>query len=121
MIWSVPTNRASVVAFPSHLEPFGLVPLEAMACGTPVVGVAEAGIRETVENGKTGFLTERSPADFGRAIELLLGDEALRARMGNAGRRHVEECWTWDQSFAMLDENLQRVAQHGRPGLTPGA
>jgi glycosyltransferase involved in cell wall biosynthesis len=103
-------NEASVVAFPSHLEPFGFVPLEAMACGTPVVGVAEGGVRETVKHGVTGLLSERNAADFGRALDQLLTDESLRRQMGAAGRRHVLEHWRWDQAFEMLDANVARAA-----------
>jgi glycosyltransferase involved in cell wall biosynthesis len=106
-------NRAAVVAFPSHLEPFGFVPLEAMACGTPVVGVAEGGVRETVKHGVTGLLTERNPVDFGRALGQLLTDDALRVRMGAAGRQHVLDHWRWDQAFEMLDANVDRAAGRG--------
>ena len=102
-------NRAAVVGYASSLEPFGFVPLEAMACGTPVVGVAEGGVRETVLNGKTGFLTERNAADYGRAIDMLLRDRALSERMGEAGRQHVLDNWTWDQATAMLEHHLREV------------
>ena len=50
-------NKAKMVVYAPYLEPFGFVPLEAMSCGTPVVGVNEGGVRETVVNGKTGILT----------------------------------------------------------------
>lgn len=102
-------NRAAVVAYASSLEPFGFVPLEAMACGTPVVGVAEGGVRETVLNGQTGFLAERDAADFGRAIDRLLRNRTLAERMGTAGRQHVLDNWTWDQSAAMLEHHLRDV------------
>jgi len=104
-------NRAAVVAYPPILEPFGLVPLEAMACGVPVVGVAEAGIRETVVHGETGVLTERDPVEFGLAIKTLLEDEALRNCIGNNGRRHVLAHWTWDQSYTALEKNIYRALQ----------
>lgn len=99
-------NRAAVVAYPSSLEPFGFVPLEAMACGTPVVGVAEGGVRETVVNGRTGFLAERDATDYGRAIGTLLRDRALAERMGLAGRQHVLDNWTWDRSAVILEKHL---------------
>jgi len=102
-------NQAAVTAFPSRLEPLGLVPLESQACETPLVGVAEGGIRETVKHGETGLLTERDPVEFGRALEMLLKDEALRRRMGVAGRREVSENWTWERSYAQLEKNMERV------------
>ena len=53
-------NKAKLVVYTPYMEPFGLVPLEAMSCGTPVVGVNEGGVMETVLNGKTGILVERN-------------------------------------------------------------
>jgi glycosyltransferase involved in cell wall biosynthesis len=52
-------NQAKMVLYAPVREPFGLVPLEAMACGTPVVGVCEGGVLETVLDGETGILVER--------------------------------------------------------------
>jgi glycosyltransferase involved in cell wall biosynthesis len=104
-------NRSAVVAVASILEPMGFVPLEAMACGTPVIGVAEAGIRETVRDGITGLLTERDPVEFGQALDDLMKDEALRKRMGEAGRQYVMEHRTWEQSYACLESNMQRTIE----------
>jgi len=104
-------NQAALTAFPSLLEPLGLVPLESMACGTPVVGVAEAGIRETIIHNKTGLLTERDPYAFGAAIELILSDAQLRLDMGQYGRRCVEEKWLWENSFKTLEKNILKAAE----------
>ncbi len=104
-------NEASLTAVANILEPFGLVALESLACGTPVVGVAEAGIRETVQDGVTGILTERDPREFARAIQRLLGDASLRCRMGEAGRHAVLRDWTWDSSYEALMGHLRRVAR----------
>ena len=52
-------NKAKMVVYAPYCEPFGLVPLESMSCGTPVVGVGDGGVKETVINGKTGILTGR--------------------------------------------------------------
>jgi glycosyltransferase involved in cell wall biosynthesis len=104
-------NQAALTAFPSLLEPLGLVPLESMACGTPVVGVAEAGIRETVIHNKTGLLTERDPCKFGKAIELLLNDTQLIAKMGQNGRINVEEKWLWKHAFETLESNIAKVVE----------
>ena len=104
-------NSAMLVAFATILEPMGFVPLEAMACETPVVGVAEAGIRETVQDGQTGFLTERDPVEFGRAIQTLLDDHALCSRMGAAGREYVLRNRTWDQAYARLEQNFKRALE----------
>ena len=102
-------NQAALTAFPSLLEPLGLVPLESMACGTPVVGIAEAGIRETIIDNKTGLLTERDPYAFGAAIELILSDAQLRSGMCVNARQYVLEKWTWEQSLDTLEKNISRV------------
>jgi glycosyltransferase involved in cell wall biosynthesis len=106
-------NQAAVTAFPSKLEPLGLVPLESLSCGTPVVGVAEAGIRETICHGETGILTERDPEEFGKAIEALLANDALRARMGARGREHVLQRWTWAQSYQNLEKHMHLAIKQG--------
>jgi len=108
-------NQALLTVFPSRLEPFGFVPLESMACGTPVVGVAEGGIRETVQHGETGLLTERDPREFGQAIATLLNDSALRAEMGSSGRSHVLAHWTWDQSCQKLEKHMQMALERMYP------
>jgi len=106
-------NQAAVTAFPSMLEPMGLVPLESLSCGTPVVGVAEAGIRETICHGETGILTERDPEEFGKAIEGLLADDALRIRMGARGREQVLQRWTWAQSYQNLEKHMHLAIMRG--------
>ncbi len=89
-------HHADVFALPSlnvggQFEGFGLVFLEAGACGLPVVGTTGSGVAEAVIDGETGFLVPQNdvPALADR-ITRLLTDEALRARMGAAGRAHAE-------------------------------
>jgi glycosyltransferase involved in cell wall biosynthesis len=97
-------RHASVVASAPHLEPFGLIPLEAMACGTPVVGVSEAGLRETVQHEVTGLLTERHPGVFGSAIDQVLCNANLAGQFGQNGREVVQKLWTWRRSADVLEE-----------------
>jgi len=103
-------NRAALVAYAPVREPLGLVPLEAMACGTPVVGVREGGVPETVRHGETGLLVERHPEALAQAIRRLLDDSALARRMGEQGRRYVSERWGWSQAVAALEEHLRAAA-----------
>jgi glycosyltransferase involved in cell wall biosynthesis len=95
-------QTASAFLFTPHLEPFGLAAVEAMASGTPVVAVREAGPAETVVDGETGFLRDRDPAQLGEALLRLLDDPALAGCLGRAGREHVEANFTWDRSVAQL-------------------
>ena len=86
-------------------EPFGLTPLEAMACGRAVIGSAVGGITFTVQDGVTGFLVPpRQPHALARRLQQLRCDRPLAQRLGEAARRHVCEQFTWDKVG-------QRVAQ----------
>lgn len=100
-------NQARVVVYAPIREPFGLVPLEAMACGRPVVAVAEGGILETVLDRHTGLLTERDPRRFAAALAELLDDPPLAERFGEWGREQVESRWTWDRAVATLEAHLR--------------
>ena len=91
-------NRARLCIYAPVMEPFGLVPLEAMACATPVVGVREAGLRETVISGETGLLVERDAGELASAVETLLRDRSTAEAMGRAGRRWVAAHWSWDRA-----------------------
>jgi glycosyltransferase involved in cell wall biosynthesis len=76
-------------------EPFGLVAVEAMATGRPVVAYDAGAMPELVEDGVTGFVVPRGDVDaMQRAVERLLDDESLARRLGAAGRRRVEERFT---------------------------
>ena len=104
-------NQAQLVLYAPVMEPFGFVPLEAMACGTPVVGVREAGVRESVIHEQTGLLTERDPHDFAAAVAQLLGDVDRCAGYGAAGRQHVTEHWTWAEASRTVAAHLERAAK----------
>lgn len=106
-------GRAGVVAAVSYLEPFGLVPLEAMACGAPVVAVAEGGLRESVRDEETGLLAPRDEAAVGGAIHRVLHDRALAERLGAAGREDVVARWSWDAAAAKLLDALEACRRTG--------
>lgn len=96
-------SRASVFACPSVYEPLGIVNLEAMACGAPVVASAVGGIPEVVDDGVTGLLVpydEKDPAGFEAGLADALGrviaDPVAAARMGEAGRSRAVHEFGWD-------------------------
>jgi glycosyltransferase involved in cell wall biosynthesis len=82
-------RRASVVLCCQAREPYGLVPLEAMACARPVVAVNEGGFSDNVTSGETGLLVPRSADAVADAVSSILGDGKLARRLGEAGREFV--------------------------------
>jgi glycosyltransferase involved in cell wall biosynthesis len=104
-------NVAKMVVYAPILEPFGLVPLEAMACGTPVVAVREGGVHESVMDERTGLLVERNAQAFALAVERLLQDHELAVRLGRQARDYTLAEWTWDQSIQKLEAQLHSVVK----------
>jgi glycosyltransferase involved in cell wall biosynthesis len=103
-------NQAWITAYSPVREPFGLVPLESMACGTPVVAVREGGVPESVVDGETGLLVERDPVQFAEAVRQLLDNPALAADYGRRGREHVLRHWTWEHAVETLERHLTACA-----------
>jgi glycosyltransferase involved in cell wall biosynthesis len=99
-------NRAAVLVYAPRLEPFGFAPLEANACGLPVVAVAEGGVRETVFDGINGLLVESDPSAIASAIGRLLADPAYAIRLGAAGREMVDSDWSLAASIDRLERRL---------------
>ncbi len=109
-------NRAAVMLYTPRLEPFGFAPLEATACETPVVAVAEGGVRETIFHGQNGLLVDGDEPDrLGAALLQLLDDPALARRLGEAGRRQVLDHWLWPRSIERLERQLADVVAMRRP------
>ncbi len=89
-------RAADVVVMPSFAESFGLVAVEAMACGTPVVASRVGGLASTIADGRTGYLIPwRCPEPFAEKIELLLTNEPLRDALGMAGVERMRD-YSWD-------------------------
>jgi starch synthase len=89
-------SGASVAVTPSVYEPFGIVVVEAMACGAPVVASAVGGIREIVENRQSGLLVPPArPAALAEAVNRVLSDRTLARNLARNARRRVEGHFTW--------------------------
>jgi glycosyltransferase involved in cell wall biosynthesis len=109
-------SAATALIYTSRLEPFGLAPLEAAACGTPTIAIAEGGIRETVRHGVTGFLVpDDDPNALAAYIVQLLHDPILRSEMGERARQMVLSDWTWGRSIDRLEQQL-----HATIAMFPG-
>jgi len=119
---------ADVFACPSVDEPLGLVALEAMACGTPVVATAVGALLEVVEDGTTGLLVpvttdgdgtgeplqpEIFAKDFADRVNTLLADPDRAAAMGKAGRRRVEQEFTWASAAEHVRDVYESVRNTG--------
>jgi D-inositol-3-phosphate glycosyltransferase len=110
-------RSADVVACLPAYEPFGLVPLEAMACGRPVVAARVGGLADTVVDGHTGLHVPPGDADAAaRAIGALLADPARAARLGRAGRARAQARYGWDRIAAATEAVYRDVlAAHPEP------
>ena len=104
---------SDICVVPSLHEMFGLVALEAMACGTPVVASDAGGLRELVRHSETGLLCKPGDAvALAEALDALLGDASLAERMGVKGA-FLAERFTWDASAARLAAVYEQVASAG--------
>ena len=113
-------NAADVFALPSYYESFGLVALEAMACGTPVVASRVGGLGTFVKDGLSGYLIpRRCPDPFAHRLDMLLANPALREKMGMAGRATALGM-NWSRTAERLADlygDLKRPAEEYVPGV----
>lgn len=106
-------RAADLVAVPSHNESFGLVALEAQACGTPVVAAAVGGLVTAVRDGVSGLLVDgHDPVDWARALAGLLAEPGRRAALARGAVRHARN-FSWTRTASrLLDVYREAVAEH---------
>ncbi len=102
-------SKCTAVLYPPMNEDYGLVPLEAMASGKPVIAANEGGPRETVLHNKTGMLVD-SPGGMANAMERIARDGELAARLGKAGRKRVEKEYSWQRFFTEFNKYLNAAS-----------
>jgi D-inositol-3-phosphate glycosyltransferase len=105
-------RAATAVVVPSHNESFGLVALEAQACGTPVIAAAVGGLRTAVRDGLSGLLVDgHDPADYATAAGRLIAAPAYRARLSSGAVTHAS-AFGWAATAAgVLDSYLAAVSE----------
>ncbi len=112
-------NRAMLMIYCSRLEPFGFAPLEANACGVPVLAVAEGGVRETIVGGVNGLLVDSDPRRMADAVIRLMDDPEYARRLGRTARQHVVEQWSVEAAVGRLEQKLLEALEGAR-GETRG-
>jgi D-inositol-3-phosphate glycosyltransferase len=113
-------NAASICVVPSYYESFGLVALEAMACGVPVIASRVGGLKETVQDGRTGYLIPwRCPEPFAERLDLLLTNETLRRSLGEEARQ-VAQSYRWPEIAEQVEDVYHDLVSQCR-GVAVGA
>lgn len=103
-------TAADVCVIPSHYEPFGLVAIEAMACGTPVVASAVGGLRFTVVPEETGLLVSPQDVDgFAQSIDRILSDELWARKLRRQAPIRVQQNFSWTSVAARLSDLYRRL------------
>ena len=109
-------SAADVFVTTPWYEPFGITPVEAMACGRPVVGSDTGGIRYTIEDGKTGFLVPpKDPDALADRLAMLANNPSLAEKMGLAGAQRAQKMFTWKDVGLQLSEIFETLSDKNMP------
>ena len=113
-------SAADVFVSTPWYEPFGITPIESMACGTPVIGSAVGGIRYTVVDGQTGYLVPpRDPSSLADRLARVLGDPEHARELGWNGLHRVNDHFTWRHVARSVDDLYSRVLDRSRSRAWP--
>ncbi|MCX7523151.1 glycosyltransferase [Microbacterium sp. STN6] len=111
----------AVVCAPWY-EPFGIVPLEAMACGVPVIAARVGGLTDSIVDGVTGLhVPPRDPAAIAAALIRILDDAPFARALGKAGRERTERLYTWDRVAQLTEEVYDRLLGASMARIEPAA
>jgi D-inositol-3-phosphate glycosyltransferase len=102
-------SAADVTVMPSYHESFGLVAVESLACGVPVVATRAGGLTMIVRHNETGFLVPRCPGFFAERLDALLRDKRLRAQMSDAARPSVQQ-FSWRSVGRQVGDMYEELA-----------
>jgi glycosyltransferase involved in cell wall biosynthesis len=122
MLCAVPALRAfradsaaDVFVSTPWYEPFGIAPIESMACGTPVIGSSVGGIRFTVDDGQTGYLVPpKDSAALADRLACVLGDPAHARQLGLRAIRRLNDHFTWRHVAQAVDDLYSRALDRPR-------
>ncbi|MGD0510599.1 MAG: glycosyltransferase, partial [Candidatus Micrarchaeaceae archaeon] len=103
-------SKSTAVLFTAINEDYGIVPLEGMASSKPVISVNEGGPRETIIDGKTGFLVN-NPREMANKMALVAENSALSQKIGREGRKLIEKDYSWEAFFKKFDRLAKQVSK----------
>lgn len=108
-------SAADVFVTTPWYEPFGITPVEAMACGRPVVGAAVGGIQSTVRDGRTGLLVPpKDPVALAGCLARLQDDRVLAEQLGRAGLQRARRFYTWERVARQLVDVYRNARECAR-------
>jgi glycosyltransferase involved in cell wall biosynthesis len=110
-------RRATAMVYSPRLEPFGYAPIEAGACATPLVAVAEGGVRETVVDGVNGILVEPNAESMAAALDRLFGNKDFARRLGRNGREVALTKWSVEEAAKRLERELSSQLRADSPAI----
>ena len=102
-------QRSTCLLYTPDKEHFGIVPVEAMYKGCPVVAVNSGGPVETVKDGQTGYLCDQTAESFAEAMSKFLDDPSLRSEMGAAGKSHVRSNFSFEAMKVKLNAVISQM------------